>query len=451
MTGSRAVVVGGGLAGLAAAVRIAQRGVEVVLLEGRPRLGGATYSFPRNGLLIDNGQHVLLRCYDEHLRFLNDIGTSRLVEFQSRFDIPVLMPGRPPARLYRTPRLPAPLHLLAGLATYRPLTPRQRLKVLDAARRLRFLDPDDPSLDNQSFGSWLRDNGQSARSVSALWDLFIVAALNTTCDEASLQLAVKVFRTALLTRAAAADVGIPLVPLSGLHATPAANTLDRLGAKVMLRTKATAVRRADDGTLVVATDGGDVAADVVVLATPHTQAGKLLPAGAVAQSSAQLGSVPILNAHFVFDRRVTELRFCAAVGSPIQWTFDRTRIAGGHPDEQYLAVSLSAAEELIDLPAELLRESLYPELARLFPAARSAVVRDFFVTRERHATFRQAAGCGQHRPSATTATAGLFLAGSWTATGWPDTMEGAVRSGNIAASHALEHIGFPHMSSVAER
>lgn len=190
-------------------------------------------------------------------------------------------------------------------------------------------------------------------------------------------------------------------------------------------------------------DGARLDADAVVVAVPHDAAAALLPEAAVPDRYrfARLGAAPIVNVHVIYDRRVTSLPFVAAVDSPVQWVFDRTRISGT-AHGQYLAVSVSAADPHIDRPTTELRDEFLPALERLFPAARRARVVDFFVTRERRATFRQAPGCASVRPPARTRLPGLFIAGAWTDTGWPDTMEGAVRSGLAAARLAREHL-FP--------
>ena len=180
----------------------------------------------------------------------------------------------------------------------------------------------------------------------------------------------------------------------------------------------------------------EIRADAVVLAVPHEQAAKLVPPGALPAETvagwAGLGAAPIVNVHVVYDRKVMDVPFAAAVDSPVQWVFDRTRISGMHAhgdDGQYLAISLSAADEYAGKPVAELREQFVPALAELFPAAKAATVTEFFVTREKRATFRQVPGTAKLRPKAATGLPGLVLAGSWTDTGWPDTMEGAVRSG----------------------
>jgi squalene-associated FAD-dependent desaturase len=430
MTG-RVVVVGGGLAGLAAATGLVQRGHEVTLVEARARLGGATFSFERDGLAVDNGQHVLLRCYTEYRAFLDVLGVGDRIDMQDRFQVPVLTADGRRGRLRRN-NLPAPLHLGATLASYRLLSAGDRARVLLAAGLLRTLDPADPALDERSFADWLVRHGQRPAAIEALWDLITVAALNTDAAHASLALCAMVFRTALLERADAADIGVPTLPLGELHGDAAHRYLTGHGARVLLHTPVRAIRSAGDG-FEVALENDTITADAVVVAAPPEATAAILPDGALTHPErlAELGGAPIVNVHAVYDRQVTWDPFTAVVGSPVQWVFDRTAIAG-LATGQYLAVSVSAAQQWIDTPTAGLREVFLPELARLFPAAATAGVTRFFVTRERRATFRQVPGSAALRPAARTALPGCVLAGAWTATGWPDTMEGAVRSGNEA-------------------
>jgi squalene-associated FAD-dependent desaturase len=447
MTPRSAIVIGGGLAGIAAAIEAREAGLEVTLLEARPRLGGATTSFSRDGLTVDTGQHVFLRCCTSYRDLLARLGVTGSVTMQDRFDVTVLSPGGR-ARLRRS-RLPAPLHLARSLAAYRFLSLPERLRVGRAALALRGTDPGEPRLDTQRLGDWLSARGQSERARRNLWDLFIVSSLNIDGDEASVPLAATVLKTALLSGNDAADIGVPAVPLGDLHGRPAAGLLGRLGVQVRLATKATTVEPGPAGGFLVRTasdgDGGEpdagaaaVSADGVILAVPAGPAARLAAAAGV-QGAARweaLGTSPIVNVHVVYDRRVTGLPFAAAVDSPVQWVFDKTRTAGVRAG-QYLAVSLSAADGYVDVPVAALRERFLPALEQLFPAAAQARVTDFFVTRERRATFRQAPGCGALRPGAATSLPGLLLAGAWTDTGWPDTMEGAVRSGRTAAQELI--------------
>jgi len=442
MTAQRVAVVGGGLAGITAALDCAAAGAKVTLLEVRPRLGGAAYSFERDELRLDNGQHVFLRCCTAYIGLLDRLGSRGLTTLQRRLDIPVLAPGGRVARLKRT-ALPAPLHLGNALIGYSHLSPADRARAIYAALALRRLDPADPRLDQRTFGSWLAEHGQRPEAIEALWDLIARPTLNVVAAEASLAQAAQVFRTGLLTSASAGDVGWARAPLGDVHDGPARRALDAAGADVRLRWRAERVARA--GTAWTVEGGGErVAADAVVVAVPHDRLADLLPAGALdaPERLAGLGTSPIINLHIAYDRRVMDVPFTATVRSPVQFVFDRTD-SSGLAKGQLLAVSLSAADEDMQRRPDELRARYLPALAALFPAAHAATVERFVVTREHAATFRAAPGAIALRPSARTRLPGLALAGAHTTTGWPATMEGAVRSGHTAANEVLSLLARP--------
>lgn len=519
------IVVGGGLAGLSAALCAADAGMRVTLLERRHRLGGATWSFERNGIWYDNGQHVFMRCFESYRWFLERIGSAHKVFLQSRLDVPVLrvespvsaeistsseiatssgiptssenpaspddpaIPAAPASVIkgsIRRTASPAPLHLMRSLLHYPHMTRRERINAARTALALRKLDPDKRLLDSKTaavlrsetkmepregnaalqiddvtFGQWLRTRGESENAIQSLWNLITLPTANLPADQVSLQLAAKIFVTGLLTDNSAADIGWSAVPLSELHADAAAATLRNLGAEV--RTKA-AVEKITAEPLGVRCDGKHLLADAVVAAVPHTAA-DILPEGSVKHQDrlSELGESPIINVHLVYDQPVTDLPLAAALGSEAQFVFDRTAAAklnGGsgessnagkasNSDEdsnsgegrQCLGISLSAADEYLSWsPAELI-EHMTAEVAKLFPKARGQQPRDAMVTREVSATFRGVPGTASLRPPAETNHAGLFIAGAWTDTGWPATMEGAVRSGIKAADLALRHVG----------
>jgi hydroxysqualene dehydroxylase len=430
----RATVIGGGLAGITAALRLADAGHQVALYEGKPKLGGLTHSFARDfdgpgapaagKLWVDNGQHVFLRCCTSYLGLLDRLGVTDQVELQPRLDVTVASERHPGTGRIRRDALPAPLHLGRSLATYRWLSPVERAKAIPAALAMGRVDRDAPATDERSFGDWLTAHGQSPRAVEALWDLIGIATLNATAGNASLALAATVFQLGLLSEAGAADIGWSKVPLQQLHGDAAARALAEAGVDVRLSSRLAALDEIEADT------------DVTVLAVPATDAARLAPELVSQVAAEELGAAPIINLHVVYDRRVLDGPFLAAVDSPLQWVFDRTdhgRLTGG----QYVAVSLSAADEYVDLPVAELRERFLPHLEALLPRARGAVVRDFFVSREREATFRPAPGNGRFRPETRTKDAAVYLAGAWTATGWPATMEGAVRSGETAAAAVL--------------
>jgi squalene-associated FAD-dependent desaturase len=440
----RVVVIGGGLAGITAAIALAKAKHEVTLLEAKPRLGGATMSFNRDGLVVDTGQHVFLRCCTAYRGLLDRLGMAAHAPLQPRFDITVVAPGKK-ASLKRR-RVPAPLHMLPALLGYPFLNTPERMRLALAALAFKRLDEADPKTDELRLGDWLEAHGQDERTRRVLWDLFSVSSLNVPGDDASLALAAVVVKTGLLGEADAADIGVPTLPLGELHGTAAARVLGKLGATVRLQAKVAAIEPKGEGEFLIRLAGSEapaddeagegILADAIVLAVPHEQAAKLVPPGALPAETvdgwAGLGAAPIVNVHVIYDRKVMDVPFAAGVDSPVQWVFDRTRISGMHArgdDGQYLAISLSAADEYADVPVAELREKFVPALAELFPAARDATVTEFFVTREKRATFRQVPGTAKLRPKAGTGLPGLVLAGSWTDTGWPDTMEGAVRSG----------------------
>ena len=530
----KVVVIGGGLAGITAAIALAKAKHEVTLLETKPRLGGATMSFNRDGLVIDTGQHVFLRCCTAYRGLLDRLGMAAQAPLQPRFEVPVVSPGK--KAVLKRRRVPAPLHMLPALLAYPFLSTPERLRLSLAALAFKRLNEADPKTDELRLGDWLEAHGQDERTRRVLWDLFSVSSLNVPGDDASLALAAVVVKTGLLGDADAADIGVPTLPLGELHGTAAARVLGKLGATVRLQTKVVAIEpkgegeflirlgrssppappstvpapappstgsnaqlapieapesanepkdrepqgsgpggsgspgadgvvplesalsgsnaqlasieapesanepdasESRDGSADLEGDGGEVIlADAVVLAVPHEQAARLMPHGALPAETvdgwAGLGAAPIVNVHVIYDRRVMDVPFAAGVDSPVQWVFDRTRISGMHArgdDGQYLAISLSAADEYANTPVAELREKFVPALAELFPAAKDATVTEFFVTREKRATFRQVPGTAKLRPRSATSLPGLVLAGSWTDTGWPDTMEGAVRSG----------------------
>jgi squalene-associated FAD-dependent desaturase len=436
MSATRVVVIGGGVAGITAALDCAARGDSVTLLEVRPQLGGAAYSISRDGLALDNGQHVFLRCCSAYRALLDRIGGSAGTELQRRLEIPVLRPGHREAVIARS-RLPAPAHLAGSLLRYRHLSLGERISAGRAALALGHVDP--TAADHgRTLGSWLAAHGQSPRAIANLWDLIALPTLNVEASEASLGLGAFVFRQGLLADASAGDIGIHRAPLQDVIGRPAAAALERAGVDVRLRWRAGSVARVGK-TFDVRGEPGAVRADHVIVAVPHDRAEGLLPRSlrSTAPWIGRLGKSPIVNVHVVYDRRVLEHRFAAAVDSPVQYVFDRTP-AAWHGKRQYVAVSLSGARAEIKLRTEALRERYLAALQSLLPPAAGARVERFAVTREHAATFLAAPDVRALRPAAATTVPGFALAGAWTATEWPATLEGAVRSGHAAAAAVLD-------------
>jgi squalene-associated FAD-dependent desaturase len=461
-SGRRIVVIGGGLAGITAALDCAQAGARVTLVEVRRRLGGAAYSFEREGLEMDNGQHVFLRCCTAYYALLKRLGSEGRVSIQPRLEIPVLKPGAPTVRLRRG-RLPAPFHLAGALLRYEHLSLPERFRAARAALALMRLRAAGGGLDEQTFGAWLAAHGQGPGAVGALWDLIALPTLNLPAAQASLELGAFVFRTGLLSGADAGDIGFHVGTLGETIGEPAARALARAGVDVALgwraeRLQPTAAGLEVQGRGSAAGSDGEgeppprpaegapgedgLSAEAVILALPHARAAALLQPllGELSARLERLGSSPIVNLHVVYDRPVCDEPFAAGVGTPVQYLFDRTAAAGAPAGSQYLAVSLSGADREMAMSVDALRELYLPALEQLLPRARSASVECFVATREHAATFRAAPGVQALRPAAETAIPGLLLAGAWTATGWPATLEGAVLSGHAAAEAALRRL-----------
>jgi squalene-associated FAD-dependent desaturase len=473
----RVAVIGGGLAGIAAALDCGSAGARVTLVEVRPRLGGAAYSFQRDGLHIDNGQHVFLRCCGAYRALLERLGSSSGVFVQRRLRIPVLSPGSETLVLRRG-SLPPPWHLAAAIARYRKLSPGQRLGAARAALALARLDigGSEEAAREPTLGEWLASHGQDADAVSALWDLIALPTLNLPSAQASLALGAFVFRTGLLSATGAGDIGFHVRTLSQTIGEPAERALRRAGVEVRLgwraerlvplatgglevhglgggagagaqRAASSAARpeaTADTGEEIVGAQERDMlSADVAIVAVPHARAATMLEPliPAVSRGLSRLGSSPIVNLHVLYDRKVCEEPFAAGVKTPVQYLFDRSAAGGAPRDCQYLAVSLSAAEREMRMSVDSLRAYFLPALRELLPRARGAKVENFLVTREHAATFRAGPGVAALRPGPETAVPGLLLAGAWTGTGWPATLEGAVRSGHAAAASALARLG----------
>jgi squalene-associated FAD-dependent desaturase len=459
------IVIGGGLAGITAALDCAAEGARVSLLEVRRRLGGAAYSFEREGLEMDNGQHVFLRCCVAYRALLARLGSEAQVSVQPRLEIPVLKPGSPTVRLRRG-RLPAPLHLAGALMRYRHLSLSERLGAARAAVALMRLSPARERPDEQTFGEWLACHGQGPAAVSALWDLIALPTLNLPASQASLELGAFVFRTGLLSGADAGDIGFHAATLGETIGEPALRALADAGVEVRLGWRAEQLERTaagfevrgrggrcpadaeieldrDDASAAEERDGprDGLSAEAVIVAVPHTRAASLLePVLGDLSRLRALGSSPIVNLHVVYDRPVCDERFAAGVGTPVQYLFDRSVAAGAPAGSQYLAVSLSAAEREMAMSVDALRELYLPALEQLLPRVRHAKLECFVATREHAATFRAAPGANALRPGPETAVAGLVLAGAWTDTGWPATLEGAVLSGHAAAEAALSSL-----------
>jgi squalene-associated FAD-dependent desaturase len=409
----KAVVVGGGLAGLAAALELTSDGYDVTLLEARPTLGGAVQTLPeREGDPTpppDNGQHIALGCFTAYLDFLEEIGEAGALQ-RRRLALPVIAEDGSTAEIG-----PGALKLLR----YRHLSFADRLGVARAARPIGALDPEDH--DGETFARLLRRLGQSQSAIDRFWDVFIRPALNLPSEEVSASLGVFTVQTALLGEPDASDVLLPTAPLGEMHGEAAGRALTDRGAT--LRTSARVVSLEDDAALLV--DGERIEGDAFVLALPPAESSRLL-----GEPAPPLGDSPIVSVHLLFDEPILGYPLAALLSSDAHWVFDRGRLTGHVPERgQYLTVVSSGAPELLELRGRELVDRIASQLTNRLGRSELLWSR---VSREPAATFAARPGTASLRAGPRTSRENVVRAGAWTGTGWPATMEGAIRSGRAA-------------------
>ena len=439
------IVVGGGLGGLAAASRLAKAGRRVTLLESRPRLGGRATSFQDagSGETIDNCQHVGMGCCSALQQFAAEAGLGDLFRIEPNLTF-IDAEGR--QSRFRGNALPAPLHLAPAFAGLKYLTWRDRRQIARGLKALaRARGPW-----NGSFDDWLRANGQDEPVRRLFWHVVLVSALSETLNRIDVAAARKVFVDGFLTTRHGYELHIPIRPLDDLYGEPMLGHLGGLGVDVHLNAGVAQIEvetvdgqppRARGVTL---RSGEMLAAAAVVLAVPFHRVAGLLPAevsdgeaGAAFRRLSELESAPIASVHLWFDREITDLPHAVFVDHLSQWLFARPPAADGQLGTYYQVV-ISASRGVLERPREEVIAAVVDELRGAFPDARPAELLRSRLVVEKRAVFSVTPGSDRLRPPQRTTVDGLFLAGDYTRTGWPATMEGAVRSGELAAAAILD-------------
>ena len=483
---SHVVIVGGGLAGLAAAAALSARGdLQVTLLESRSRWGGRASSFvdQTTGETIDNCQHVNLGCGTNFQHFCRTIGIERFFHREDALNF-----VGPDGRISRfaAASLPAPLHLFPAFLRLRFLSLMEKRQLARGLRALARTQPESNS--NESFLDWLRRHGQSQTVIERFWHVVLVSALSETVDRTDIGHAQKVFVDAFLSNRRGWEVWLPTVPLDELYGEALARWFEARGVEAQLqagvrRVGAAAVESggmADRAGGVQLRSGEQISADQVILAVPQNLVLPLLPEEwqqhAALAAILQLETAPISSVHLWFDRPVTNLRHVTFVGRLSQWLFNRSAIqeggartsgsrsAGGatppdppllrggenqseirNPKSEtfYYQVVISASRDVLTLGQEETIRTVIEELAAVWPKIREARLTHSRLLTEHRAVLSMRPGVDRLRPPQQSPIENLHLAGDWTRTGWPSTMEGAVRSGYLAAESVLRQLGRP--------
>ena len=437
-------VVGGGLAGLSAACALAAAGCRVTLFERRPFVGGraSSYEHPGTGEIVDNCQHVLLGCCTNLLDFYRRIGVEGRIRW---FDQLTFVEPGGRCSVIRPSWLPAPLHTAPSFLGAPSLRLRDKLAIARAMSSImRRLPADTP----ENFLSWLRRHGQTERAIERFWKVVLVSALNEDLDRVSVYYAAQVFRESFLKSAEAGRMGVPAVPLGELYGA-AADFIRARGGEVLLRASVEKLEPAGQGLRLLA-GGREMAAEAAVLAVPFDVLARLLPpAGEFNDIQVKLErftTSPITGIHLWFDRQITDLPHAVLLERTIQWMFHKSLLLDRHAVSQpetgsYVELVVSSSKSLVEKTRNEVLEMAQRELAEFFPGASRAKLVKATVIKEVNATYSALPQSDAYRPGAATPWPRLFLAGDWTATGWPATMEGAVRSGYKAAEALLKSVG----------
>ncbi|MGH9615135.1 MAG: hydroxysqualene dehydroxylase HpnE [Acidobacteriaceae bacterium] len=451
-------VIGGGLAGLSAACALAQTGYRVHLIEQRPYVGGraSSYQHPGTGEVVDNCQHVLLGCCTNLIAFYRQLDVADQIRWFDR--IVFLEPGGRRS-LLRSGYLPAPFHHATSFLRSSALSMADKFAISRGMLSfLRGVPPDN----GEDFAAWLARHGQTKRAIDRFWNPVLVSALNEDLDRVSTHYAAMVFRMAFMRSARGGWMGVPKIPLSELY-SHAVGFIQSHGGQVDLRKTAETFQYDErHRQWRVGCEGTIINVDALVLAVPFESMRKLLPqlpqridsaSVTLARQLEHFQHSPITGIHLWFDRIVTDLEHAVLLNTTIQWMYNKTLLQPQRRAEgtgSYLELVVSASKSLVQKSRQEILDIALTELAEFFPAVREAKLLKAAVVKEVRATFSVMPGLDADRPGAATAWPQLFLAGDWTDTGWPSTMEGAVRSGYFAAEALTEADGNPRKYLHAE-
>jgi zeta-carotene desaturase len=448
-TNKTVTVIGGGIAGLAAATQLAEAGFLVTVLEKRSILGGRASSSmnPENGDWIDNCQHVLLNCCNALMRFYKKLGVDSKITFHDQY---VFIDPEGTISHLKGSRLPSPLHLMHSFLKLKFLGMKDKLGIFRAMLLMALSSKEKmEALEKVSFEHWLKSHEQTPLAIDRFWKVILVSALNEDLDKISAKYAFKTFKEAFLKGNRAYWMGIPNVPLSEIYSKPSIEYLEKRAGKISFQKKVNRFE-IEEGRIkkLILSDGLSSTSDYYISALPFDELLEALPKEMIQKTDffnklKSLEVSPITGVHLFFDRPVTELEHAVLLDRKIQWVFNKSKNFGKtwEKNGQYLQVVISASRDFIPLSKKEAVELTLKELKEFFPKIGEAKLQRSAVIKEVRATFSPQPGTDQLRPSHRSPIPNLWIVGDWTKTDWPATMESAVRSGDAAAQEIMKEEG----------
>lgn len=434
------IVIGGGLSGLSAAVNLSTQGKKVLLLEQNKHYGGRSYSFidKKTGDFVDNGQHLMMGCYRATRQFLKIIGTEKQAFLQSALSIKFLDSNK--LSKFICPRLPAPFNLISGLIHFNAIPLKDRIKMLKVVRTYFPIDSLEERLNQITVNEWLSRNRQTELSKKYFWNVITLGALNNHPQNVSALMLYRVLRTAFSGSWENSSLLIPKVGLSDLFVEPAVNYIKSQGGDAWVGVSADKFYFDSDKIQSVATTTGEqLKAKAFISAVPWFSFKKIIASSSLSDKikvdTSKFVSSPIISIHIWFEDKFFDFDFAALVGTRIQWLFNKNKIAienGLNTRYQYISIVISGAQNFIELTNKELLKIAMNDLGSVIPGAERKKIINFLVIKERRATFSPTINLEIYRPNAKTEVKNLFIAGDWTNTGFPATIEGAIMSGNKA-------------------
>ncbi len=427
---AKCIIAGGGLAGLAAAVMLLKNGVEVHLLEASPKLGGRTYSFKDDNINepVDNGQHIMMGCYTETLKFLEIIGASENVEVQKNLSLKFVKRGGEIFELATQSDL-YPLNLTRAIASYKALTIKERLKVLDLFLDLYCIEEED--IQDMTVAEWLESEGQDKNTRDALWDILAIGTLNSKCEKASASLFAAVLNRVFFTGNDASKIVMPRTDLSRMYVSPAEEFIKNNGGTISVGERVISFGHEEENITEVVTNKNEYRDfDCIVSAVPHYSLVKILDSG-VNESINNIDFTysPIVSVHLLLSTNPFESELYGLIDSSIHWLFNH---------DKYVSLVTSAADKLVEMDEESIKNEVFLQLKNYFPVFSPDFVLNWTIIKEKRATFIPSPDVESQRKRINSPFRNLFLAGDWTNTSLPATIEGAVQSGFSVAREILQ-------------